>query len=41
MSALAGFYHLIAFVIGAAGLSPEPWAAPFPAAQAAGGERGT
>ena len=30
LAALAGFYHLIAFVIGAARVAPEPWAAPFP-----------
>jgi len=30
MAAVAGFYHLIAFVIGTAGVAPEPWAAPFP-----------
>jgi alkylhydroperoxidase family enzyme len=30
MCAVAGFYHLIAFLIGAARVAPEPWAAPFP-----------
>ncbi len=30
MAGVAGFYHLIAFVIGAAGVALEPWAAPFP-----------
>jgi alkylhydroperoxidase family enzyme len=30
MAAIAGFYHLIAFVIGTAGVALEPWAAPFP-----------
>jgi alkylhydroperoxidase family enzyme len=26
----AGWYHTIAYVIGAAGLAPEPWAVPYP-----------
>jgi len=30
MAALAGYYHLIAFVIRVANVDPEPWAAPYP-----------
>ncbi|HUJ57294.1 MAG TPA: carboxymuconolactone decarboxylase family protein [Kofleriaceae bacterium] len=30
LAALAGFYHVIAYVIAAARVEPEPWAAPFP-----------
>ncbi|HSN29916.1 MAG TPA: carboxymuconolactone decarboxylase family protein [Kofleriaceae bacterium] len=29
--ALAGFYHLISFLVNALGVAHEPWAAPFPA----------
>jgi 4-carboxymuconolactone decarboxylase len=31
LAALAGYYHLIAYVIGVAGLDAEPWAERFPA----------
>ena len=31
IAALCGFYHLIAYVIGVAGVPAEPWAPQFPA----------
>ena len=31
MLAVAGFYHLISFVVNGARVEPEPWAATFPA----------
>ena len=34
IAALCGFYHLIAYVIGVAGVAPEPWAPAFPAINA-------
>jgi 4-carboxymuconolactone decarboxylase len=30
LTVTAGWYHVIAYVINAAGLLPEPWALPFP-----------
>jgi 4-carboxymuconolactone decarboxylase len=30
LAAIAGYYHLIAYLLGAAELDPEPWAAAFP-----------
>lgn len=35
LAAVAGFYHLISFLIGVAGVEPEPWAEPPPTSHAA------
>jgi 4-carboxymuconolactone decarboxylase len=31
LGAIVGYYHLISYLIGVAGVEPEPWAEPFPA----------
>jgi 4-carboxymuconolactone decarboxylase len=39
IGALAGFYHLISFIIGIADLAPEPWAEPAPTQEKAHASR--